>query len=45
MYTFKVTMDRHAGRYGLRTSNFPKEYSAHEADINYAGDPDFVVKV
>lgn len=45
MYTFTVTKDRHQGRYGFKTSNFPSEYSPYESEMNYIKDPDFVTKV
>ena len=38
MKTFKMTYNRHLGRYGHRQSNFPKEYLPHESSMNYGRD-------
>lgn len=45
MYTFNITTDRFAGKYGYRTGNFPKSYSVHDLPIDYAYDPDWTVKI
>jgi hypothetical protein len=44
MKTFKMTYNRHYGRYGFRDKNFPKEYNIHETALNYSNDPDWSVK-
>lgn len=45
MYSFNITYDRHKERYGYRTSNFPSEYHPNESSLNYANDPDWILKM
>ena len=45
MNSFQLTYDRHQGKYGKRTQNFPKEYSHYDASFDYANDPDWSVKI
>ena len=45
MYTFAITYDRHKDRYGYRTKDFPDKYSVHESTLNFAYDPDWLVKL
>lgn len=44
MYNFRLTFDRHEGRYGYKTGNFPPTYSIYEGSLSYANDPDFTQK-
>lgn len=45
MYNFTITENRHKGRYGYRTSNFPDSYHPLESALNYKNDPDWTVKL
>jgi hypothetical protein len=44
MKSFDLTFNRHAGKYGYREKDFPKEYSIHAAPIDFVRDPDYSVK-
>lgn len=44
MKDFRLTYDRHIGRYGARTHNFPKSYEINASAFDYKNDPDFSVK-
>lgn len=45
MYNFTITENRHKGRYGFRTENFPDSYYVYESTLNYKNDPDWTVKM
>ena len=45
MYSFNITYDRHKGRYGFRTSDFPDKYTVHDSTLNLAYDPDWQLKL
>jgi hypothetical protein len=45
MQTFTITYDRHKGKYGHRTSNFPEMYDHSASRLEIANDPDWVVKM
>lgn len=45
MYNFNLTYDRHRGRYGFKTSDFPDSYDPHESALVYTNDPDWTVKL
>ena len=45
MYTFPLTYDRHKGKYGFRTTNFPNVYYPDLSSLNYTQDPDWTVKM
>ena len=45
MRTFTVTYDRHKGKYGFKTDNFPEMYDHSASRLEMAYDPDWVVKI
>ena len=44
MNTFRLTYDRHKGKYGYKEKDFPKDYAITDTPLDYACDPDWSAK-